>query len=461
MAKKKSKKKKSPKEEQEKDNVPIEWVGKSVDQLKELVDQLQNDLEKAQKSRNMAQTELASIISFSEVTKEHIQELEMRIEKEDLKVENIEDDNENESKVYEQKSTFIKYCHDKKLKQKKDDIDSRTKGASADHIDQVNDALVSNAALDDERNELEKRFVDEFSRMSTQKRDELSHVREQLHADVRLFEKQCVTHHSLVMNELETRRTSALHDIESRKKSHLEDIMSSHERACGEIRSYFDGVERKQSIDIEELQAQIRRLKTIAAKNESNSNNLKERNMIHGEDLQLCSHKVSNLKTLTKDKEKDRISLNAATARLSTTRRSIKESRDEYKKLQNNVEFIREEIDKVKSNMKALNEKPDEHLAIVANAAKRKDLKLSIEKQQLKNDISELHLSHIIASAGLSGEESNALSTTIGDFVTEKNKETETLTLKIAKMKHNYLSMLMDRGVSAGDVKSIEVEKNK
>jgi septal ring factor EnvC (AmiA/AmiB activator) len=183
--------------------------------------------------------------------------------------------------------------------------------------------------------------------------------------------------------------------------------------------------------------------------------------MIHGEDLQLCSHKVSNLKTLTKDKEKDRISLNAATARLSTTRRSIKESRDEYKKLQNNVEFIREEIDKVKSNMKALNEKPDEHLAIVANAAKRKDLKLSIEKQQLKNDISELHLSHIIASAGLSGEESNALSTTIGDFVTEKNKETETLTLKIAKMKHNYLSMLMDRGVSAGDVKSIEVEKNK
>ena len=57
------------------------------------------------------------------------------------------------------------------------------------------------------------------------------------------------------------------------------------------------------------------------------NNNLKESNRIHGEDLQICSNKVSNLKSQTKDMEKDRTSLAAANARLSTTRKAIRKLR--------------------------------------------------------------------------------------------------------------------------------------
>ena len=347
-------KKKSGKE-QKQSTVPTEWVGKSLEELKELVDHLQYDLKEARKSRNKAQTEFASIQSYYDVTRENIRELDMRVEKQDVEVENVEEDNENELKVYEQKSNFIKYCHDQKLKQTKEETDSRIKESIESHANQVERTKASKTGLEAEKDDLEERFLHDFNSTRTQRRDELSRVKGQLNADVRLFEQQCEAHQSLLKEELDTRRTSELHAIESRKDSHLKDIMSSHERACSEIRSYFDGVERQQSIDIEELEAQIRRLKKVAVKNESESNKLKESNLIHGEDLQICSDKVSNLKSQTKDMEKDKTSLLAANARLSATRKAIRQTRDACNELEEKAAATRGDIDHVKNLTKELN----------------------------------------------------------------------------------------------------------
>lgn len=340
-------KKSSKKKDKPQDTVPNEWIGKSVEQLKVLVDELENDLDNARKSRNKTMTEFASVQSYYDVTREDIRELDMRIEKQDLEVENMVEDNDDELKVYEQKSTYIKYCHDQKMTQTKEEAASRSRDSYNAHTDQVNDVHASKARLEDEKIEVDKRLVDDYSNMRINKGEELSTVKEQLNADVLAFEKQCEAHLVLLKNELDARRTSELHAIETRKQSHLEDIMASHKRACSDMRSYFDGVERQQSIDIEELQARIRRLKKIAEKNESDSSGLRESNRIHGDDLQINSDKVIDLKNQIKDNEKDKISLQAANARLSATRRAIRESCEEYKKLQLSVEAIRGDIEDV------------------------------------------------------------------------------------------------------------------
>lgn len=350
MAKKAKKKK-----EEKQDAVPTEWVGKSADYLKHLVDELQNELDKAKQSRNNASTEFASIQSYYDITRENIRELDMRIEKKELEIENTEEDNETELKVYEQKSNFVKYCHDQKLTQTKEKSVSRTKDEITDHTNQVESIKASKAELEAEKNDLEKCLIEDFSNTSIQRREELTLVKEKLDADVRLFEQQCEAHQSLLTKELSKRRTSELHAIESRKESHLKDIMASRERSLGEMKSYFDAVERQQSIDIEELRAHIRRLQKVAVKHESDSYNLKQSNRIHGDELQLCSDKVSNLKSQTKDMEKDRISLAAANARLLATRKAIQKAREEYKHLQQKVESVRGDIDGIQKQMMELN----------------------------------------------------------------------------------------------------------
>lgn len=438
--------------------VPTEWVGKSAEQLLDLVNQLRYDLENAKKSRNKAQTEFASIQSYYDVTRENIREFDMRIEQEDLGVENLEEDNETEFKVYEQKSNFVKYCHDQKLKQTKEDLDSRTKKLIEDHANQVESTKASKEGLEAEKDDLGKLLIDDFNSARIQQRDEFTRIKVQLDADVRLFERQCEAHQSLLNTELSTRRTSELHAIKSRKDSHLKDIMASHERACGETRSYFDGVERQQSTDIEELQGQIRRLKKVAVKHDSDSKNLRDSIGIHGEDLEICTEKVSNLKIQTKDMEKDRISLSAANARLSATRKAIRESRDEYKELQNKVGYVREDIVKVKNQMMQLNSSR----VIGSNTAKREALEESLERQLQKNHIIDQHRSHVEASAGLTGDVSKEFRRNIHDFVDVTNKEIEKLTVKIAQATqastsglNNCCTMLKNCGASAEDIDSI------
>ena len=349
-----AKKKKSSKDSKQ-NSIPTEWTGKSVEQLKDLIDELQCDLEKAKKSRNKAQTEFSSIQSYYDVTRENIRELDMRIEKKDLEIENVEQDNEAELKVYEQKSNFVKYCHEQKLKQAKEDTDSRTKESIVDHESQVETTKTITEQLVNDKDATEERLNEEFSNTRQQRIDDLSRIKRQLDADVLSFEQQCFAHQKLHTKELADRRTSELHAIETRKNTHLKDIMTSHERSCKDMKSYFAGVERQQSIDTEELQAQIRRLKKLVVKHESESGDIKESNRIHGDDLKLCSDSVSNLKHQTKDMEKDGISLKAANARLKVTRKAILEARNEYESLQRKVASLKEEINNVKNQTEELN----------------------------------------------------------------------------------------------------------
>ena len=72
---------------------------------------------------------------------------------------------------------------------------------------------------------------------------------------------------------------------------------------------YFEGVERQQQIDIEDLEAEIRRLKRAAQEHEANSNQLRENNALCGEELKSCSEKVVALEIKTKDKDKNRFEL--------------------------------------------------------------------------------------------------------------------------------------------------------
>jgi hypothetical protein len=92
-----------------------------------------------------------------------------------------------------------------------------------------------------------------------------------------------------------------------------------------------------------------------------------------------------------------------------------------------------------------------------SNVAKREALEDSLASQMKKNDIINLHLQHTLASAGLSKDESAEITANISEFVTQKNKEIDRLTMMIAQETeeyNNHRSMLIKRGVSVEDIVS-------
>ena len=104
---------------------------------------------------------------------------------------------------------------------------------------------------------------------------------------------------------------------------------------------------------------------------------------------------------------------------------------------------------------------------VSCNAAKRDVLRKSLERQQKKNESVDRHRSHVVASAGLIGDASNNLAKSTSDFVNNKNKEIEKLSIEIAHAKQQYKTDLNTysaelkkcAAASAEDVNSLDVTR--
>ena len=133
----------------------------------------------------------------------------------------------------------------------------------------------------------------------------IGRLKEKLDTDMSLFEQQCTHQQAQLQQEIESRHTAQLKVIESRKESHLKDMLESHKERCADMKKYFDVVERQEEIDIEDLDAEIKRLKKAAIHNKSCSKELEESNEQCGGELRMCSEEAARLELKTKTKDKN------------------------------------------------------------------------------------------------------------------------------------------------------------
>jgi hypothetical protein len=439
--------------------IPAEWVGKTVDELRSLVAQYECDLEAARDSRNKAQVEHASIQSYYDVTREEIRELDMLIEKKDLEIENAEEDNASELLIYKQKANFIKFCHDNKIKEALDQNEMKMKNASAGHVKQVQTIEGLKMSMRNDMIGLEAQKANEMSVLQQASNAELALVKAKLDADVKEFEQRCDDQQMELIGELDSRRAAELKLINARRESHSSNLMESHQRRCREMRVYYDGVERQQEIDIEDLEAEIRRLKKAAIENESNSYQLKESNERCGEELRTCSEMVAALACKTRDKEKNATSMRSTNMRLSATRKAIVEVRLKYKQLQEKFNTTEEERNIFREGIHdaTLN-------ASKLDATKAKSLHDELSNREGFNSIIHQHLQHTLSSAGLDKAKSDALLSNMQGLVDEVRRDMEKLNISIFHATESYYKQLQTcrseleaRGVLNAQVDSINV----
>ena len=150
------------------------------------------ELAEARKKRNKAQVEHEALRSYYEATKEQIRELDMRLEQKDLEIENAEEDCAAELRVYEQKVSFIKYCHDSKLESKRDDNEQRVKEAVADHGSQGVELKKANIDMRNSLTSTKEQHAHSIQHLQEDAKTHLASLKEKLDADVNKFEQQCI-----------------------------------------------------------------------------------------------------------------------------------------------------------------------------------------------------------------------------------------------------------------------------
>lgn len=381
----------------------------------------------------------------------------MRIEKKDLEIENAQDDNDTELRVYKQKTNFIKYCHNNKLKDAVTKNENNMDTATTNHTQKVQGLEEIKTYKRTELSSTEDQQTTDITNLQQDTQVDVAHIKERLDADVKLFEQRCDEYHDELKKELESRRESELKLIVARKDKHLNDMSESHEHRCEDMKVYFDGVERQQEMDIEDLDAEIRRLKKKAIENEIKSNDLRQSNETNGEELRTCSEKVSMLTSKTKDKDKDSMSLRNTNARLSVARKAIVEARVHFKELQDKFAAIEEERNNLLSGIE------NAKSAVVEQDLQTKAvLQDQICNQQDRNATVEAHLMHISASAGLKDDRTQILKDNMEETLIQTNLDIDKLRIRIANATKKYSDArkeLQKRGISSDELDSLNTRR--
>jgi hypothetical protein len=264
----------------------------SLEELRTLLADKQSDLEASRKSRNKAQVEHASLQAYYNVTREQNRVLDMKIDKIDLDIENTEEDNATELKVYEQKSKFLQYCHDNKIKAALEEDDLKQQKYNTDQAMRLSELETAQDQMKAQLGEIEMRQAEEIKILQAEMEQELEDLKQKLDSEIKHFEDECDKQHAQLIEELESKRVAELDIVKSRKESHLRDLMQSHEKTCQEMKDYYDEIEREQEIEIEELQMEIRRLKKAAVQHDETRERLETSNADNGKELDECTKKV-------------------------------------------------------------------------------------------------------------------------------------------------------------------------
>lgn len=272
--------------------MPQEWQEMSVEELRSLVADKESELDSCRKARNKAQVEHASLQNYYNVTKEQIRELDMRIDKIDLNIEHAEEDNATELKVYKQKSKFIQYCHDNKIKATLEEGGLKQQSYNAAQEKRLSDLETAKEQMLVKLNDIEVRQAEEIKHLQEEIDQELFEIKQNLDSDTNHFQAECDEQHAELKEELASKRKSELDIVTSRKESHLKDLMQSHDKTCQEMKTYFDGIEKQQEIEIEELQMEMRRLKKAAVNHGETKERLETSNTESGKELDECLQQV-------------------------------------------------------------------------------------------------------------------------------------------------------------------------
>ncbi|KAL7465595.1 hypothetical protein ACHAXS_008611 [Conticribra weissflogii] len=251
------------------------------------------------KKRNLVQVELGSIQSYYDVTQERIRGLDVETEKIDLELENCIEDNSVELQVYEQKKFFLGYCHNNKLTGKESSRNTQKEFAKEGHRKHLQNLEQANAVRRQNKCKVDQKNTLESHRLKQKYQTEYDRIKQSLNVDFKSFEEKCEMHHSDLKKALHAKRIEDLELIIARKNSYVIDLVQAHKNNIEKLMLHFGGIVKEQDMHLEDLHADIKRLKRAAVKNLRNSEVLIKENVDGGKELEICLEKVSTSHLLT------------------------------------------------------------------------------------------------------------------------------------------------------------------
>ncbi|GLE02389.1 hypothetical protein PINS_up011227 [Pythium insidiosum] len=435
--KKGGKKGKKAKEEAPPPEEPSEYDTMDVPMLKEVIQMLRQQLEKAQVDRNYVQHERDMIESFYDITKQEIADVENQVMAKDREMEIMEDNHRVEVRVYVQKVKHLEYEHKNNLK--------RVSADGVGHLDEERDLhqhreTVLRSTKQSLKLELKERELsneDEIDQMKQAHEKNLTKLREQFEKNMAALEERCQQRLQELQEGLELRRKVDIHEIEERKNLHINDLMKNHEKAFTQIKNYYNDITKDNLRLIDSLKNEIAAMKKKAAANAKLMHDVSQENKRLSEPLAAALQEVEHLRHELKDEQKDKLSLRNAKARLLYLAQQVSELKDkqtelraQYKALENDRDLLYDTFEQT-----------------VATIHKKGECKNLILEQRLatmddQHSRKEMQLQELLAAANLEPSAARRVLESLDQVLETKNAHVRELQYSVAKASKTFNDML-------------------
>ena len=408
---------------------------------------LQQQLEKCQADRNWTQLERDTVQTFYDVTRNEVRDLEMSIAAKDRAMELMEDNHRVEVRVYVQKVKHLEYEHKNNLKA----VDVDSEGFKGDE-EQAHNARVEGHKGDkksykDELREKSLSNAQEIANVKVQHEKILQQMREVFEQNLKDLQDRCDAKLHNLEDDLELRRKVDIHEIEERKNLHINDLMRNHERAFGQMKSYYNDITNDNLQLIKDLKSEVVEKRKKAIGIQKVMYDISQENNRLSEPLSAAVAEVATLRADLKDQEKDRLSLRNAKARLILMEEQLQQLHYDHVELKKDFDAAQRERDEL----------ADAFERTVKEVQAKSDFKNLVLEQKMQGvaaniDRAEVQLKEVVQAVQLDPSELASITASLDEMLATKNSTIKDLQYSVMRMTKAYNDALRTYGKKLSEI---------
>lgn len=148
-------------------------------------------------------------------------------------------------------------------------------------------------------------------------------------------------------SNLQLRRKVETHEIEERKNKHINELIANHERAFKEMKDYYNDITRYNLKAIKQHKEELVQLREKNEKNHGHLVEFRDKNRDLEAPLRKALVEVEQLRHRLKNRAKDQLSLEYATARLQLVKGKVAKLRSEKDALEERFRRVEAERDQI------------------------------------------------------------------------------------------------------------------
>ena len=455
--KKKDKKKKKKGGEVEKEQEETEYDSMDLEMLQEVVPMLKQQLAKCTLDRNYVQLERDTIQMFYDITKGEVADVERQIAAKDREMELMEDNHRVEVRVYLQKVKHLEYEHNNNLRNIAVEGEHFMTEEHENHDNRAYELKKTKKSLKLELAEREWSNAEEIKQVKQQHAKNLLKMREGFEGQLGELSDRCGKRLEQLAADLELRRKVHIHEIEERKNLHINDLMRNHEKAFGQMKSYYNDITNDNLKLIKSLKDEVAEMKKKAVANQKLMHDISQENMRLKEPLTVAVAEVAELRAQLKDRQKDRLSLRNSRARLQVLEQQLRDLVESHEALKLGYAAVEKARDELYNTFEAsigqIQQKSD-----FANVMLEQ--KLSTMQHSVENAAEQV--AQIISAAGLDAAEMEGVGASLENTLAGRNQSIRDTRYELIRMTkvyndslRTYTQKLIELGIPANEIDSM------